>query len=601
MLAGLWFGLLAGLIEGVVMAVRKYGLGGHTALGPHIIWLAPVMDVMWLVIPALLLAATVHFWKSPRATRLVVFGLALPASVAVTFLAIVELHTYALLLLALGLAVQISAAAARHARGFVRLLQWSTPVLLGLTALGAGIAFGHDRWFERRALERLPQPAVGAPNVLLLILDTARALSMSVDGYGRPTTPELEQVARNGVNFVEARSPSSWTLPSHASMFTGRLPHQLSTGFRAGLDSAYPTLAEALEKEGYHTAGFVANLHYASRDFGLNRGFMHYEDYAISFGEMFLNSSIGRYLAVRPDFRRLVGYYDILGRKNAATINGELLSWLDRRGNERPFFAFINYYDAHEPYFPPEEYDRKFASNTPRKPYLTDESIRGARRLIKLQMTRAEIQREHEAYAASLAYLDHEIGRLLDSLASRGVLRNTLVIITSDHGEQFGEHGMFVHGNSLYRPLTRVPLIMSLPDRVPEGQVVDGYLNLRDLATTVLDLTGAKKNEMFPGHTLRRFWDSTLAVPEEPLLFEVITTGKPTGVVEELRSMIRGTLEYIRHETGREELYDLAADPAELHDLARDSTRVAPLHSMRSTMDSLLQVTGDDKWPRDSE
>ena len=601
-LSGLWFALLAGLIEGVVMLVRKYLLGGHTALGPHVIWLAPAMNLIWLVIPALVLALLVRFWKSPRANRLAIFGLALPASVAVTFLAIIELHTYSLLLLALGMAVQISAAAGRHVRGFVRLVQWTTPVLLALVAGGAAIAFGIGRWSERRTLARLPPPEAGAPNVLLLVLDTARALSMSVNGYGMPTTPNLERFARRGVNFLDAQSPSSWTLPSHGSMFTGRLPHELSTGFRAALDSVYPTLAEALVKKGYHTAGFVANLHYASREFGLDRGFMHYEDYAISFGEMFLNSSVGRYLAVRPDFRRLVGYYDILGRKNAARVNQRLLSWLeDQREESRPFFAFINYYDAHEPYLPPEEFDRRFASPTPRKPYLTDQSIRGARRLVKLQMTAAEIRREEEAYEASLAYLDHEIGRLLDSLEARGILQNTLVIITSDHGEQFGEHGMFVHGNSLYRPLMKVPLIMALPDNIPQSVVVEQPLNLRDIATTVLDLTGTHGEEQFAGRSLRRFWDSTMVAPDEPLLFEVITTGKPTGVVEELRSVVWGQMEYIRHQNGREELYDLRADPAELNNLARDATSGRRLSELRSAMDSIIQATGEDRWPFDAE
>lgn len=600
-LAGFWFALLAGLIEGVTMVVRKYVFGTHTALGPHVIWLAPAMNVVWLVVPSLVLALLVHLWRSPKANRLAIFGLALPASVAVAFLASADMHTYALLVIALGMAVQVSAMAGRHLRGFVRLVRVTTPVLLLLTVLGAAAAFGHDRWAERRALGRLPAAEPGAPNVLLLVLDTARSISMSLNGYERPTTPELEKFAHTGMNFLRARSPSSWTLPSHASMFTGRLPHQLSTGFRAGLDSTYPTLAEALERSGYHTAGFVANLHYASRDFGLNRGFMHYEDYAISFGEMFLNSSIGRYLAVDPRFRRRVGWYDILGRKSAARLNRGLLSWLDHRDSTRPFFAFINYYDAHEPYLPPPEFDRRFASNAPRRPYLTDQSIRGARRLLKLRMTPAEISREHDAYAASLAYLDFEIGRLVDSLESRGLLHNTLVIITSDHGEQFGEHGMFVHGNSLYRPLMNVPLILSWPDRVPANVTVDRPLNLRDLAATVLDLTKSKNTKGFEGHSLRRLWDSTVAAPDEPMLFEVITTGKPSGAVEELRSVVWGPMEYIRHENGREELYNLVVDRAESTNLARDSASTGELGRLRGVMDSILAATGEDRWPKDAE
>ena len=160
---------------------------------------------------------------------------------------------------------------------------------------------------------------------------------------------------------------------------------------------------------------------------------------------------------------------------------------------------------------------------------------------------------------------------------------------------------MFVHGNSLYRPLIHVPLIMSMPSRLPQGEIVHAPLNLRDLAATVLDLTGTPATGEFEGRTLRRLWDSTLAAPAEPLLFEVITTGKPSGKVEELRSVVWGTTEYIRHEDGQEELYDLARDEAEEHDLTDTPAAGSRLAEMRSAMDSILVATGEDRWPRDSE
>jgi arylsulfatase A-like enzyme len=595
-LAAVWFGLVAGLIEGLWLTFSRYGLGVNTLMGPHVIWLAVVMDVLWLLIPGVILAAVALVWRSPAATRPLMFGLAFPAATAVCFLAMLTLHTYAMLVIALGIAVQASAVISRRPAGFVRLVRRSTPVLIGITGLLAALVFGVMRFQERRAIAGLPAPTKGSPNVLLLILDTARSMSMSLDGFSQATTPRLEAYAHEGVNFLSALSPSSWTLPSHASMFTGYLPHQLSTGYRTPLDATQPTVAEELAHRGYATGGFVANLHYASREFGLQRGFIHYADYAISPGELFLNSSLGRYLSVHRWFRRAIRFYDILGRKDAARLDGELLGWLDQRTDGRPFFAFVNYYDVHEPYLPPAAFDRKFASATKRKLYQTDQSIRGARALGKLDMTPAEMQREHEAYMASLNYLDSEIGNLLDVLKQRGLLDNTIVIITGDHGEQFGEHGYVVHGNSLYAPVMRVPLLLSYPPAVPRGKTDSTWLNLRDLPATIFDLTGTTPQRPFPGRSLRSHWDSTIPASDDPMLFEVITSDKPVGVVEKLRSVVWRGESYIRHESGKEEAYDLNRDPGEANDQIADPAFASQAAALRSAMDSILKATGPDRW-----
>jgi len=129
----------------------------------------------------------------------------------------------------------------------------------------------------------------GMPNVLLIVLDTVRAKSLGLYGYGRPTTPRLERLARYGTVFKSAFSTAPWTLASHATMFTGRYPHELSTGFLSPLDTTYLTLAELFTSEGYQTAGFAANTFYASQEFGLSRGFTHYEDYRVS-GRQVLDS-----------------------------------------------------------------------------------------------------------------------------------------------------------------------------------------------------------------------------------------------------------------------------------------------------------------------
>ena len=136
-----------------------------------------------------------------------------------------------------------------------------------------------------------------------------------------------------------------WTLPSHAGMFTGRWPHELSADWFHALDSTHPTLAETLRARGYNTAGFVANTLYCGSETGLSRGFNHYEDYSISPGELLLSSSLGRTIANNSRLRQLTGYHNIVNAKDAATVNADFLDWVSR--NQRPFFAFLNYFDAH--------------------------------------------------------------------------------------------------------------------------------------------------------------------------------------------------------------------------------------------------------------
>ncbi len=189
------------------------------------------------------------------------------------------------------------------------------------------------------------------------MLDTVRAKNLNVYGYNRPTSPNLSELAKRGARFDHARTAAAWTLPSHASMFTGRWAYELSTRLDRPLDGVYPTLAEYLRDHGYDTAGFAANTIFCTTWFGLDRGFLHYEDVAITPLEMLRSSHLGRCLTrkIFPSAScrdRPNAYFN---RKDAATINRDFLAWLSRRPKGRPFFAFLNYYDAHDPYLIPEE------------------------------------------------------------------------------------------------------------------------------------------------------------------------------------------------------------------------------------------------------
>jgi arylsulfatase A-like enzyme len=181
-------------------------------------------------------------------------------------------------------------------------------------------------------------------------------------------------------------------------------------------------------------------------------------------------------------------------RVGAGDINRWLLAWLAEQEPKRPFFAFLNYLDAHDPYDPSSGFRQKFAPGprAPRPPDGAHVSEEGARP-------------ELDLYDAAIAYLDSAVGGLLQELDRRGLLENTLVVLTSDHGEEFAEHGLMGHAASLYRPSVEVPLVFSLPGTIPAGRV-PGPVTLRDLAATILDVTG-NTDSSIPGTSLRGYWE----------------------------------------------------------------------------------------------
>src|SRR5215470_12395059 len=228
---------------------------------------------------------------------------------------------------------------------------------------------------------------------------------MCLFGSARRTTPNLEGLAKTGVVFHRALSTAPWTLPSYASMFTGRWYHQLSADYATPLDATYPTLAEYLTARGYATAGFVGNLGYCGAQTGLARGFAHYEDYPVSWGQLVSSSVLTRTIANNFRLRRLINNDEHLNRKTADRLNDDALKWLDSAVG-RPFFVFVNYFDTHDPYLPPAPFDTKFGPgrpngrHSPLHHWLYDPAV-GHR-----ELDEATIQHERDAYEGALAYVD---------------------------------------------------------------------------------------------------------------------------------------------------------------------------------------------------
>ena len=338
---------------------------------------------------------------------------------------------------------------------------------------------------------------------------------------------------------------SSWTLPSHASLFTGRWPHELSANWSTSLDGTYPTLAEFLGSRGYATAGFIANKPYCVSDCGLARGFTAYGDYDFPRLTAFKTTvlvdrvmeevwAIERYLEDRLDIELFGPAVDYLwqlikfDRKETAVVNREFLDWLSRRRQpERPFFAFLNFFEAHYPYELPEKGIHRFGD----KPRTTREAnlLRDWRLLIDKGPSQDQIRFARDSYDDCVADLDEKLGRLIDELDRRSILDRTWVIITADHGESFGEHpGVFWHGTSLYNSQLHVPLVIIPPAGGPSPRVVTESVSLRNLAATIVDVLGFQEGSPFPGVTLARFWNgssplaSAEAAASVPVLSEVV-------------------------------------------------------------------------------
>ncbi len=577
-------GALAGSLgEASLILGARYALHRFTLYNPQGIWMAPLANALLLILPL----ALVWFLARRRSAGAAIVATAFAASLAAAYepLLVVadRIHPLALLLLAIGVASQVARLAKARPAIFARLTRALTAVMLAVSLLGAAAYNGARAWQERRALAAVGSGADGAPNVILLVLDTVRALSLSAYGYERDTSPFLAELAAQGARFDRAVSTAPWTLPSHATMFTGRYPHELSSGWSTPLDGAAPTLAERLGEHGYRTFGVAANLRYCSYEFGLSRGFAMYRDYDVSLSEMLRTSKLT--LTSVQLFNKL-GFREISpGRQSATRINARLLDLIDHRG-AGPFFAFANYYDAHGPYNPAAPFDTLFLGRQPRTRDSGGEHF-----------TPEDVHDLQAAYDGGIAALDSQLRDLFRELQRRDLLRNTMVIVTADHGEEFNEHGQMNHGSSLYFPSVHVPLLVVRPGTIAAGTVIDSAVTLRDLAATVLDAARVPSAAQLPGHSLARWWApagaTTAAAADSAsrLIAEVdFAKNLPQSFAiskGDMKSEIVDGLRYILRGDGHGEMFDVQRDPWERTDLLSDSARSAHAAMLRARVESI--------------
>ena len=569
MLLAAWAGFLLGVLEG--LAVTMLRVGGWPVRAPvEILWIAPVVNGVLFLGAGFMLAAVTWALGARMQPRL--FFTALLWMLGFGFIqAPGVIQPGAAVLLALGAAV-----ASSRARGAVE--WWSrlarrTILPLALAA-GAATVVGLA-WspvLERRAASVRVSPQPDLPNVLLIVLDTLRADHVSAYGYARPTTPNLDRFAERGVLFEHAFANSSWTLPAHASLLTGRLPHEHGADWREPMKEGLPTVAEVFAGQGYLTAAFAANTSYVAPEWGLGRGFGRFEVYGGSWADDVVRTAYGRRLALNLLPR--LGFFDVPGRKRASQVNGEFLSWIDEAAG-RPFFALLNYFDVHDPYLTIEPHHTRFSPQAARGDVINFQLQPHVFRR-KPTLSAAEVQAEVDAYDGCLAYLDEQLGVLFAELSRRDLDGNTLIVVTSDHGESFGNHDLFGHGNSLYLETLHVPLVVVWRGRVPAGVRVSLPVGLDRVAATIEELThGGHGGSALPGRSLAPMWvtgDAAGAFLFTPVLSEVSRVpdgpvGYPTRAGS-LTSLVTPEWHLIMSSVGDAELYEWTRDPSERANLA---------------------------------
>lgn len=597
-----WFGLLTGLVEGALLFIlRRFELlkGQITYLGSgwQVLWVAPVFDLLLFLAAGLVLAVLAQFIPQVWAKRLALFAFSflMVFSWIGTYLS-GRLSPVASAILAAGVGYQLSLTLFEREKRFApfagRTVKGLAILTLALLVVIQGTIWG----MEQVAVRNLPQAKESAPNVLFIVIDTLGANHMSLHGYDRVTDPNLVRIAGEGVMFENAYAASSWTLTAHASLFTGRWPYEHKADGGRSLDDTYPTIAEALAARGYRTGGFAGNFETIPRHWGFARGFLHYEDYYQTLSQLAVSSFYGRFLEYYV-LHKVFGMEFSIDRRWAPGVNQSALDWIDQDA-ERPFFAFINYYDVHAPYISPER--ARFSEfENPGGLVNTDWTTAG----IYNPKTPEQVQGEIDAYDGGIYYNDGQIQTLLDELEKRGVLDDTIVIITSDHGELFGEHGLWEHHNSLYRPVIHVPLIVWQPKSIPQNIRIETPVSNAALPATILDLLGEPGQDIFPGPSLAELWRdpaSAVLFPDPIAEMAESTWVNPNhlSIKGDMTSVISEDWQYIEHEFNGVELYNLNDDPDQLDNLAEENPTV--LDELRNYYLEAIAKLGL-TWPYDIE
>jgi arylsulfatase A-like enzyme len=586
-LIGTMSGTVAGLVDQLIRTLDPVLAASHTALFAVVVY----WSLAW-TLPGLLLGLVLG--KSIRWTDALLCGVAfvtvvggyvnlrwLPALLDVSSLAF-----DGSLIAVVGTLVVL---AARSPRRYDVRPRIATMILMGVL-IGTGLT--STRAQLTVAPPRLDTVATG-PDVLVVLLDALRADHCSGYGYARDTTPVLDRLASDGVLFEQVYSVSSWTKPVVATLFSGLYPaRHLNNAINARMPDALVTLPEIYATAGYRTGVFAEN-NFVSPLFGYDQGVEHFEgsDPAV-YTQTILGHLLGqvavRFRAIMPvvEAARVLDGLDPGQRsfaEDGIDLPDRVLDWVGGLDDSDHFFGYVHLLKPHAPYVVPPEFDGLYAGpgsgDATRPPY-----VEGIGPFARTATQDPEwVSRLVDNYDQRIRFGDHQLGQIVDGIRAQG--RNPLVVVLSDHGEEFGENGLFDHGHSLQEGVVRVPLVVTWPGRIPASIRVAPVNRLLDLPPSLLAWSGLDIPDQFDGEPFADL--EALAGMDRTVLLEV-EHGPGYGA----RGLVRDGLKLVVSEHGAsraEELFELGPDPVEQNSIAvpGEDPLVWMLEELQDTSDAL--------------
>ena len=375
-------------------------------------------------------------------------------------------------------------------------------------------------------------------------------------------------------------------------MLTGLYPHESGVGEDTDtLSSRWPNLGEVMGKRGYRTAAISANAQLFSRDHGFIHGFSHFEEYEQTIAGILEKVRLSHFILETLSNWTVgdeLAYFGVKNAPSAEKIDEDALSWIDKgkidKGN-RPFFLVLNYFDVHQPVLPPEPWLHTFTTD----PEARKQSLNFPTECSWFEVSPScdpRLPQYLGTYDGAMRYVDENIKNLLAQLQQRGLLNNTIVVFTSDHGQEFGDHHIYGHGKSLYRQVIHIPLIFWKPGLVPAAVRVPTPVSTADIAATILDLTAVDGKQALPGRSLAALWRSNDAAPTWPAPISELAglrwfTKTAPNYNAPIRSIVTPQWQYI-HQEGKDLLFDWKNRP---HDEMNDLCAAQPV-GMRYLEDS---------------
>jgi arylsulfatase A-like enzyme len=388
----------------------------------------------------------------------------------------------------------------------------------------------------------------------VISLDTLRPDFLGAYGSELGASPALDELASRGLVFEDASATSPWTQPSHASLLTGLYPHNHGGTGMASLRPGSFHVAQLLGERGFETRAIVNSIFVAK--FGLMEAFDEHQ---------WLRESAAQ--------------------REPSAVSPHAIGWLSMRSEpERPFFLFLHYYDAHSDYTAREEYERDFLT-----PYEGDIDGTTQQLIVRdrdgIAVDSAGLAHLRQRYAANIRQLDDQLRELFEYLTESGLMDDTLLVIVSDHGEEFLEHGGLLHGETQYQELVRIPMILHGPG-VPSGARSGVPASLIDVAPTALELLGIPAPAGIDGVALRPFWERPSHPPDRVIHFEA----DHLNGVEGSRRAIRSDRFKLHYDlaTRESQLFDLRLDPGETRDLSAELPLIEA--SLRTSLLEFLEV-----------